>query len=70
MFELTYIAAAAALLLGPRIVRRLTLSAAKDMSLAGHVRMAKRVSKWIPSYDLIDDVFYAADGATSDRGAP
>ena len=65
MFEPTYIAAAAALLLGPRIVRRLTLSAAKDMSLAGHVRMAKRVSKWIPSYDLIDDAFYAADGATS-----
>ena len=64
MALLTYAAAAAALALSPVVARRLTLSAAKDMSLAGHVRLAKRVSKWLPAYDLEDDVFYAADGAS------
>ncbi len=43
--------------------RRLQLSRAKHPGLSGHVRMAKRVSRLIPHYNLEGDSFFNCDGA-------
>lgn len=43
--------------------RRLQLSRAKHRSLAGHARLAKRVSRLVPGYSLGEDRFFGADGA-------
>ncbi|MDH4395230.1 MAG: aminotransferase class III-fold pyridoxal phosphate-dependent enzyme [Limnobacter sp.] len=40
---------------------RLQLSLAKQPGLVGHVKMAKRVSKWIPYYGLADHAFFESD---------
>ncbi len=50
----------------PRLVQRLALSRAKQPSLAGHARMARRVASWIPGYAYDEDAFFAADGATAE----
>lgn len=50
----------------PRLVQRLALSRAKQPSLAGHARMARRVASWIPGYAYDEDAFFAADGATTE----
>jgi glutamate-1-semialdehyde 2,1-aminomutase len=47
----------------PKVWQRLQLSLAKYPSLGGHLRMAKRVSKLIPSYSYPDATWYAVDGA-------
>ena len=52
-----------ALWLGWRILVRLRLSRAKHPSLAGHVRMAKRVSRWIPQHEYGSERFFSVDGA-------
>ena len=51
------------LLLG-RLRRRLQLSAAKHRSLAGHSRLSRRVSAFLPLYEYADDVFFRADDAS------
>jgi len=43
--------------------QRLQLSLAKHPSLGGHLRMAKRVAKWIPGYSYTQDKWFSADGA-------
>lgn len=47
----------------PRAWQRLELSRAKHRSLGGHTRMALRLSRWLPSYDLSQQEVFAADGA-------
>ena len=54
---------------GPLARRRLQLSLAKHPSLAGHARMARRLSRWIPGYAYGDDRFFGADGATQETQA-
>ncbi len=49
--------------LAPRIARRLALSRAKQPGLAGHTRMAKRLTGWIPGYSYDDAQWFDADGA-------
>lgn len=46
--------------------RRLELSRAKHPSLRGHARMALRVSRWVPYYDLQGERFFGADGAPAE----
>jgi len=55
--------AAAAVGVWDKARARLRLSQAKHPSLAGHVRMAKRVAGLVPNYALGDNAFYNADGA-------
>ena len=47
----------------PRAWQRLQLSRAKHRSLAGHSRIAKRLTRWIPSYAYDEARFFAADHA-------
>jgi len=59
-----YAFGAGALLLAlPRLKRRLELSRAKHPSLAGHSKMARRVSRLVPAYAYDDAHFFSADGA-------
>jgi glutamate-1-semialdehyde 2,1-aminomutase len=44
---------------------RLRLSRAKHRSLAGHVRIARRIAGMIPFYDFDESAFFDADGAPS-----
>ncbi|HEY1058575.1 MAG TPA: aminotransferase class III-fold pyridoxal phosphate-dependent enzyme [Limnobacter sp.] len=44
---------------------RLQLSRAKHPGLAGHVRMAKRLSRLMPYYELKDQAFFDCDGASA-----
>ncbi len=46
-----------------KVTQRLQLSLAKHPSLGGHLRMAKRVAKWIPGYSYTPDKWFSADGA-------
>ena len=46
-----------------KIKQRLQLSLAKHPSLGGHLRMAKRVARWIPSYEYKAERWFAIDGA-------
>ncbi len=55
--------AAAAVALLPALRMRLELSKAKHPSLAGHVRMARRVAALIPYYAYDEDRFFRADAA-------
>ena len=43
--------------------QRLELSLAKHPSLGGHLRMAKRVAKWIPGYHYGETQWFSVDGA-------
>ena len=47
---------------------RLTLSRAKHRSLAGHVRLAKRIAGQIPAFAHTDR-FFAVDGAPAEIAA-
>lgn len=47
----------------PALKQRLQLSRAKHRSLAGHSRMAKRISRLIPFYDYDETKFYSVDDA-------
>lgn len=49
-----------------KTARRLQLSLAKQPGLVGHVRLAKRVSKWIPYYRLTDQAFFESDQPSSE----
>jgi glutamate-1-semialdehyde 2,1-aminomutase len=49
-----------------KLKRRLELSRAKHRSLAGHVRMSRRIASLIPFYELDEDRFFGADGAPAD----
>lgn len=49
-----------------RLFVRLQLSRAKHPSLRGHARVARRLSKLVPFYELGDDEFFRADGAPED----
>jgi glutamate-1-semialdehyde 2,1-aminomutase len=49
--------------LAMKIIERLQLSMAKHPSLGGHLRMAKRVAKWIPGYSYTEAKWFAADAA-------
>ena len=46
-----------------KVTQRLQLSLAKHPSLGGHLRMAKRVAKWIPGYSYNRDQWFDIDGA-------
>lgn len=46
-----------------KVYRRLQLSLAKQPGLVGHVKLAKRLAKWIPLYEFKGDAFFNADGA-------
>ena len=48
------------------VARRLTLSAAKHKSLAGHSRLARRLAAWVPFYEYDEQTFFAADGAPAE----
>lgn len=50
-------------LLGPKLRARLMLSRAKHRSLAGHVRMSRRVAAMVPFYAYDGDTFFRADEA-------
>ncbi len=45
---------------------RLRLSQAKHPSLRGHVKMSRRVAKWVPYFSYHLKKFYACDGANKD----
>jgi len=67
-FKLGAVAAAtlfAAWLL-PKAMQRLALSRAKNPSLTGHVRWAKRIAGWIPGYHYDEARFFDSDGADTD----
>lgn len=63
----SWIAALAGTALGlvtaSKLRRRVQLSRAKHRSLAGHGRMARRLSRLIPDYAFDEQAFFAADGA-------
>ncbi|MFZ9491572.1 MAG: glutamate-1-semialdehyde 2,1-aminomutase, partial [Burkholderiaceae bacterium] len=46
----------------PAAYRRLLLSRAKHRSLTGHSRMAQRVARLLPGYQLDEQRFFCADG--------
>ena len=50
----------------PRARQRLELSRAKHRSLAGHARMAKRISGLIPGYAYDEERFFDSDGAPAE----
>ncbi len=57
------VAATSAAWLVPTALQRIQLSRAKHPSLIGHVRLAKRLSRWLPGYQYDDAGFFASDGA-------
>ena len=59
-------AGAAAALGLPALKARLELSRAKHPSLAGHVRIARRIAALVPGYGYGEDRFFRADGAPAD----
>jgi glutamate-1-semialdehyde 2,1-aminomutase len=66
MFEILALGSAAALALAPAAKRRVELSRAKHPSLAGHVRLAKRVAKLVPACSYDDGKFFNADDAAAE----
>jgi glutamate-1-semialdehyde 2,1-aminomutase len=63
---------AAAGLAGAGLLRmawhRLQLSRAKHGSIAGHVRLSKRLARLIPYYEFDRDTFFRSDGASAELG--
>ncbi len=59
-------AGVAAVWAAPKVWQRAQLSRAKHRSLAGHSRLAKRLTRWMPSVSYDETMFYAADGAPAD----
>jgi glutamate-1-semialdehyde 2,1-aminomutase len=66
---MTWVALAAAVWMAPKAWRRVQLSRAKHRSLAGHSRMAKRLTRWLPAVSYDETRFFAADGAPADIAA-
>ena len=58
------VGAALLLMVASRLRTRLELSLAKHRSLAGHPRIAKRISGWLPAYSYRDAEVFELDGAT------
>jgi len=56
------VAGAGLLVAGDKARKRLALSRAKHPSLAGHVRLGKRVAQFIPFYSYDESRFFRADG--------
>jgi glutamate-1-semialdehyde 2,1-aminomutase len=58
------------LLIGVWLVRkawqRLQLSLAKNPSLGGHLRWAKRIARWVPGYTYTEQQWFSVDGAPED----
>jgi len=52
--------------LAPKAWRRLLLSRAKHRSLAGHSKIAKQLTQWLPAYSFREDTFFEVDGASID----
>ena len=63
---LSALGAALLLMVASRLRHRLELSLAKHRSLAGHPRIAKRISAWLPAYSYRAQDAFALDGATPD----
>ena len=61
--------AAAAAWAARKGARRLQLSRAKAKGAAGHVRIAKRMAGFVPSYELAGEAFFSADGAPAEIAA-
>jgi glutamate-1-semialdehyde 2,1-aminomutase len=53
----------AALIVSRRLYARILLSCAKHPSLLGHVRLANRLARVLPTYSYDDDQFFVSDGA-------
>ena len=47
-----------------RVKQRLELSLAKQPGLGGHLRWAKRIAGWLPSYSYSQDVWFSIDHAS------
>ena len=60
---LSALGAALLLMVASRLRHRLELSLAKHRSLAGHPRIAKRISAWLPAYSYRDADVFELDGA-------
>jgi glutamate-1-semialdehyde 2,1-aminomutase len=58
--------AGAAALTAARLKQRLELSWAKQPTLAGHPRIARRLAGWLPARSYGEDEFFASDGATAE----
>jgi glutamate-1-semialdehyde 2,1-aminomutase len=54
------------LLLLKKVFIRLQLSKAKHPSLTGHSKLARRLAKLVPAYELDEEHFFDCDGAPSD----
>ena len=64
---IAYIAAALGVAaLAHRLQLRLELSAAKQPSLAGHSRLARRMAGLVPHYEYSESEFFGADDAPAD----
>ena len=61
---LSALGAALLLTVAARLRNRLELSLAKHRSMAGHPRIAKRISAWLPSYSYREADAFELDGAT------
>jgi len=61
---LSALGAALLLTVAARLRNRLELSLAKHRSMAGHPRIAKRISAWLPGYSYREADAFELDGAT------
>lgn len=50
----------------PKVKARIELSRAKHRSLAGHSKMSRRISKWVPRYEFDINDFFKSDGAPAE----
>ena len=57
------LAALLLVMLAMKLRARLALSRAKHRSLAGHVRLSRRIAALVPRYAFADAEFFAADDA-------
>src|SRR5262245_5744247 len=58
--------AVALVALARRAAARLLLSRAKHRSLAGHPRWARRLSRWLPGYEIGAAEYFGADDAPAE----
>ena len=61
--------ALASVVIAAWLPQRIRLSRAKARSLAGHVRMARRIARLVPFYEFSDARFFAADSAPAEISA-
>ena len=55
--------AVGAIVLIPRVIIRLRLSAAKHPSVRGHARMSRRIARLVPDFRYSSDAFFQTDDA-------